>query len=47
MCQAVSMGKVSEELERRSSGALHYARWLTRVNPKVHFYLTRRIPQIS
>ena len=32
MSQAVSMGKVSAELGRRSPGALHHARWLTRAN---------------
>ena len=40
MCQAVSMGKVSEELERRSPGALHYAQWLTQANPIMHFYFS-------
>ena len=29
MCQAVSKGKVSEELGRRPPGALYHARWLT------------------
>ena len=38
MCQAVSMGKVSEELGRRSPGALHYARWLTRANRILRLY---------
>ena len=44
MCQAVSMGKVSEELERCSPGALHHARWLTRANPIMRFYFSSSNP---
>ena len=44
MCQAVSMGKVSEELGRRSPGALHHARWLTRANRIPRLYVSSLNP---
>ena len=44
MCQAVSMGKVSEELGRRSPGALHHARWLTRANRILRLYVSSLNP---
>ena len=44
ICQAVSMGKVSEELKRRSPGALHYVRWLTLANLIMHFYFSSSNP---
>ena len=43
-CQAVSMGKVSVELGRRSSGALHHARWLTRANRILRSYISSLNP---
>ena len=39
MFQAVSMGKVSEELGRCSPGALHHARWLTGANRILRLYV--------
>ena len=44
MCQAVSMGKVSEKLGRRSPGALHYACWLTQANRILRLYVSLMNP---
>ena len=44
MCKAVSMGKMSEELGRRSRGALHHARWLTRANQILRLYVSSLNP---
>ena len=44
ICQAVSMGKVSEELGKRSPGALHHARWLTQANRILRLYASSLNP---
>ena len=44
MCHAVSMGKVSEKLGRRSPGALRHTRWLTRANWILRLYVSSLNP---
>ena len=44
MCCSIEAGFVSKELQARSPGKLHHARWLTRANRILRLYVSEKTP---